>query len=115
MSDDKTININSFYQSGGITAHTVNMGVQPRHINDAIKSDLVNKLSVHKEKDISVTSSLGDGEAAVFAHEIGEYLKSKGYKVHSGNQAVWSRPVLGQGIEFPGDGTVSILIGSNNG
>jgi len=114
MSDDKTININSFNQSGGITAHTVNMGVQPRHINDAIKSDLDNKLSGHsKENEIRIASSFGDGEAAIFAHEIVEYLKSKGHKVHGGIYEVWSRPIIGQAISFNNDGTVSIRVGTN--
>ncbi len=113
MSENNKINITSFYQSGGITAHTVNIGSQPRHINVELKSDLDAKLAGHKEKMITITSLLGDGEAISFAYEIGEYLKSKGYKVNGNNQAVWSNPVKGQGISFNDDSTVSIWVGSN--
>jgi hypothetical protein len=107
------VNVTSYFQSGGITAHTVNIGAQPRHINEALKNNLENNLSNHKEKDIKIMSLMGDGEANVFAHEIREYLISKGYKVNGFSQAVWPTPLKGQGIEFPSDGTVLIWVGSN--
>jgi hypothetical protein len=110
---NNNVKITSYFQSGGITAHTVNVGIQQRHINNELTKQLDSLLTTHKNNKIDISSSLGDGEALSFADEIENYLKSKGYDVHGGNQVVWSRPIRGQEISFEDDGTVSIRIGSN--
>jgi hypothetical protein len=91
----------------------VNVGVQPRHINNELIKQLDSLLANYKNNKIVISSSLGDGESLSFADEVENYLKSKGCNVHGKNQAVWSRPIRGQEISFEDDGTVSIRISSN--
>src|SRR6266568_4524387 len=113
MNNNNNVNVTSYFQSGGITAQTVNVGAQQRHLNNELKMQLDNLLVNRKNSKINISSSLGDGEALSFADEIENYLKSIGYNVHGKNQSVWSRPIRGQEISFDDDETVSIRIGSN--
>jgi len=111
--DDKKsiVNITSHNQSGGITAHTVNLGPQDRVLSDNAASQLDTELSKHPGKKISVTSVLGDPEAFKFATQIMVYLKEQGYDVDGVNQAVYTAPVRGQHIR-PTDDKVDIIIGA---
>lgn len=102
-------NITSINQSGGITAHTVNVGPQPRRLDAGTASNLENLLS--KDKKIMITAVLGDGEAFQFASEILNHLKSRGYTVDGVNQAVYSQPVMGQIVQSTAGG-FDIIIGT---
>jgi hypothetical protein len=57
MPDDKKISVTSYNQSGGITAHTVNVGTPPRTLSDSqsapLKAQILSKLS--RTKPITVT------------------------------------------------------------
>lgn len=111
MSDkNNKVNITSFNQMGGITAGTVNIESQNRQMNGQIGSQLKNKIPV--DAKVSVTAVLGDGEAFGFANQIFQWMKSNGYENVTGvNQAVYTKPVLGQMINTTDDG-FAIVIGS---
>ena len=106
------ISISSFNQSGGITAHTVNVGAPHRVVDADVKSQL-NKLMVGR-KEITVTAVMGDAEAFQFATGIFNYLKEQGATVEAGvNQAIFDKPVVGQiAEESPKDGRLRIIIGA---
>lgn len=110
MSDDKRpINITSFNQMGGITAHSVNIGAQPRRLDDGLRSQL--KSMIPRDKKVNVTAQMGDGEAFQFAEAIRSYLASSGYDVEGVDQAVFAQAVMGQIVE-PGPDRTRIIIGT---
>lgn len=100
--------ITSHNQSGGITAHTVNIGSPPRQLDPASAVQL--EQNIPKDKPVKVTAVMGDQEAFAFASQITSYLKSKGYSVDGVNQAIYSQPVIGQFIN-PSAGGYDIVIG----
>jgi hypothetical protein len=73
----------SYGQTGGITAGTVNIGPQPRDLNSAwgepFKSQMLRNLP--RDKDLTVTSILGDTETSDLAVQIWNFLKSNGFKM----------------------------------
>jgi hypothetical protein len=109
MNEKPQQNVTSYNQSGGITAHTVNMGPQPRSVTPDFEGELMRVTSGHKK--ITVTCVLGDGEGFQFAAAITNYLKAKGVNVEGVNQAVYSGPVLGQQMRIEGD-TLHLIIGT---
>ena len=99
--DDKTIiNISSTLQSGGITAHTVNMASPARHINASNAAQIKEVIEENEFEKITVTAALNDAEAFGLASEILELIKSLGYEADGVNQAVWMPPPVGQGVEM---------------
>lgn len=102
-------NVSSNSQSGGITAGIVNLGPNSRHIDDGVKSQLKN--TVDKSKKVVITAVLGDPEAFNFAHEVLKFLQDEQYNAEGVNQAIYSKPVIGQFIEQK-PGQVNIVIGS---
>ena len=104
----QVFNVTSKNQQGGITAGIVNVGPRPRHLNQALKNQLVTMLP-DKSRQITITSVMGDGEAFKFAMEIKDYLTAQGYSVKGVNQAVFSGPIIGQ--QFNPD-TLTLTIGT---
>jgi hypothetical protein len=100
--------ITSTNQSGGITAGTVNVGSQPRVLDDDAKMPLLK--GVPKIKPVQVTAVLGDGEAMSFATAIMNFLKVNGYTVYGINQAVYTTIVSGTIITLEADQT-QIVVG----
>ena len=105
----QNINVTSFNQAGGITAHTVNVGPQSRGMTPQFEQELMRIAAGHKK--ITVTCVLGDGEAFQFASAITNYLKGKGFNVDGVNQAVYMQPVMGQQMSIKGD-TLELVIGT---
>jgi hypothetical protein len=103
-------NIISINQHGGITAGTVNISPQARTLNAGLTLQLENLLKDHKRSKVDIVAVLGDQEAYQFATQIDEYLKEHGYLTSGVSQAVFSKPALGQNVEF-GTDTVKIVIG----
>ncbi len=114
MSEDNKpeINITSYNQSGGITAHTVNIGMQTRHLDLQEASQLDQHLLQFKSTAVRVTSVLGDQEAFLFANEIKDYLTSKGFAVAGVDLARYTQPVVGKFIR-QSNNVIEIIIGSN--
>ena len=111
MAEKDNIFISSENQSGGITAHTVNVGSQARTLTPQLASQLEMELSKHEGKKIIVTAVMGDQEAFQFANQILEHLRANGIIADGVNQAVYTSPVTGQRINHDDD-KVDIIIGS---
>lgn len=105
------INITSTNQSGGITAHTVNIGPTARSMNEQIGQQL--KQHIPTSAKVSVTAVMGDGEAFGFANQVLAWLRANGYATDEGvNQAVYSQPVMGEILEKKDDSQFELIIGS---
>jgi hypothetical protein len=74
-------NVTSIGQSGGITAGIVNVGPQPRRLDEGLKTQLA-QLLPNKTREVKIQAILGDSEAIVFATQIKNYLNSR--RVQSG-------------------------------
>jgi hypothetical protein len=72
------INVTSNYQSGGITAHTVNLNptYQRKLGNNARKELLQN---TPRNKEIVIWATMGSEEAYKLASEIFQFMKGAGY------------------------------------
>lgn len=106
---DSNHNVTSYNQLGGITAHTVNIGAQPRSITPDFERELTRITQGYKK--FTVTCVLGDGEAFQFANAVMASLKARGLNVEGVNQAVYTVPVLGQQMRPDGE-TLHLIIGT---
>jgi len=89
-----TINITSNNQSGGITAHTVNIGHMRLTYQDEIAASLAAALP--KEKPVRLTS-IGSQNDMAIAQQYLSSLQSNGFKVsHETHIGVMSPPPDGQ-------------------
>ena len=102
--------VTSHNQTGGITAHTVNFGPQPRRMDETLKAKILS--DIPRSKPITVTALLGDGEACQFAEEIHAFLKNHGFPVAEGgiSQGVFSGTV--NGLTFDPDSS-EFVVGAN--
>ncbi|MCB9262869.1 MAG: hypothetical protein H6607_10890 [Flavobacteriales bacterium] len=92
----QVINVTSHNQQGGITAGVVNISSQPRQLTNEAAGQLNQLISSKKGQTITVTCTMGDGEAFGYATQIKNYLTTNGISVNGVNQAVYSQPVIGQ-------------------
>ena len=93
---NQNVSITSNNQSGGVTAHTVNIGATPRQLNAASAQQLLQGLP--RDKPVTVVAVMGDQEAFSFASQILNHLRANGYTVSGVDQAVYSQPMRGQFI-----------------
>jgi len=93
---NQNISITTNNQTGGITAHTVNIGSARRLLDAASAQQLLQALP--KDKPVRVVSVMGDQEAFAFATQILDHLMTHGYQAEGVDQAVYSQPVVGQFI-----------------
>jgi hypothetical protein len=80
MSSDDT-RVTSYNQSGGITAHTVNIGSQRRSLSNMPKLRASLLADLPRDKPIDVEHTFGDAEAANLADEIYEFLRVNAFKL----------------------------------
>lgn len=74
-------NVNSYFQTGGITAHTVNLHRAPDRVLDAsTASQLLSALS-DRGRSLRIEAIEGDQEALRFADSIATYLLANGVRV----------------------------------
>lgn len=111
MNNNPYINVSSYFQSGGITAHTVNLGAPPRHLDSASQAQLKSKLPTGTK--VKIMCAWGDQEAFQFASETREFLIAKGYEVGNVIHSMFNKPVFGQHAEKTADGH-TLIIGTNN-
>lgn len=110
--EKNNIFITSNYQSGGITAHTVNMGLPPRSMNDFHANEL--KKILPNGSNVHVLAIAGDLEAANFAEGILNWLKLNGYNVHdSVGYGMFFGKIMPQNFKQIGDNDYELLIGAN--
>lgn len=103
--------VQSYNQSGGITAHTVNLGPQPRHMSDVLKRQILQELP--RTRPITVVAIMGDAEAHHFAQEIHAFLGANGFPLKEANgisQAMYN--VTPKGLGFNPD-TSEFIVGAN--
>jgi hypothetical protein len=110
FNNNQNISITSNNQSGGITAHTVNIGSMRRQLDAASAQKLLQTLP--KNKTVKVVAVMGDQEAFAFATQILGHLKANGYQAEGVDQTIYSQPVLGQFIN-PTDSGFEIVIGGH--
>ena len=104
------INVTSNYQSGGITAGVLNVGVQRRRFTEKDAQQLTQ--AIPKGADVTVTATMSSDEALAFAYEIYNWMKVNGYpEVQGPNSAMWTQPVFGKVIRQYGE-KYEILIGT---
>ncbi|MDA4848241.1 hypothetical protein [Hoeflea poritis] len=73
-------NVTSHHQSGGITAHTVNINEKRQRVMpQAMKDGLLRELP--KDRPIRVLGMNGDTESNNFAREIHDFLAGNGYEM----------------------------------
>jgi hypothetical protein len=93
-----SITVTSHGQRGGITAGVVSIGSQPRNLDAGFQNQLLHFLP-EKDKQVTVTCVMGDGEAFRFATQIREFLVGQGYIVAGVKRAVFLAPVEGEIID----------------
>ena len=91
--NERTINVTSYGQGGGITAYNVNIGPQDRKLTPQLADQLISHIKDSSIEEITITAVLGDQEAFQFANIIKRFLEDNGYSVDGVNQAVYSQPV----------------------
>jgi hypothetical protein len=72
--------VTSYNQTGGITAHTVNIGPPRRELTDSLKQHL---LTLPLDKPITVTAVMGVSDASELANEIRSFLAQSGFPMAS--------------------------------
>ena len=78
--------VTSHGQSGGITAHTVNMTAPDRHLNEDMKAGLLKMIP--KDRLIHVICPMSDSEAYRLGSEIWQYMRANGYQMSSDGLSV---------------------------
>ncbi len=108
--EKSNVTVNSYNQSGGITANQVNIGKLARTLNVELQTQLQQLLAENKTQEISITSVMGDGEAFGFATQIKNFLEQQGFIINGVNQAVYTQAVVGQSFNSK---NLEIIIGTN--
>jgi hypothetical protein len=108
---DNSVNVTSINQSGGVTAHTVNMGPPPpRQMHDELGAKL--KQVVPANSKVAILSVMGDNEAFVYANSVKNWMVRNGYSYVDGvGQIALGEPRYGQAILQVADG-FQLIIGS---
>jgi hypothetical protein len=119
MSDYRgPINVTSYNQSGGITAHTVNVGATARRITDPRAAPLKEQIlrELPKDKPITILAVMGDTEAIQFAYDIHAFMKENGFNMKEPNgisQGVFAGVVNGLQRRDEPDGSITFIVGAN--
>lgn len=111
MKDKRVTEIKSINQSGGITAHTVNVGAQRRQMTEKDGAQI--KDVIPTDAQVTVATVFGDSEAFAFAIQVREWLLKNGYAEVKGvnEYGGLAVPIFGQEISKTKDG-YQIFIGS---
>lgn len=78
-----TFKVESYQQSGGITAGKLNVKIQPgwRKLNEQDRQSLAKLIADERGKPFKLVTELGNVEAMTYAIEIRETLKDNGIEV----------------------------------
>ena len=113
--DRPTINITSNYQSGGITAHTVNLNAVPqRKLGPQASQQLLREVPI--EKEVVVYSTVGHEESFNLACEIYSFMKVSGYRLFGGGPMpqIFFPQLLGMQILVDERAEISVGLMSEN-
>jgi len=111
----ETHNVQSFNQSGGVTAHTVVVpSVPARHLTDELRVDLDREINVPEgaNNPVVIEALLGNSEALQYAEEIKQYLVERGRQVEGVYPTLWAFPHHGIKI-LTRNTQIVIQVGSN--
>lgn len=108
---EKKIHIQSFNQSGGITAHTVNIGKPQRIVTQEILQEALRLIADKKGQVISIICVFGDAEALIFANQLKTLLSESGHTISGVDQGAYSQPVTGMNYNSE---KMEFVIGTNN-
>ncbi len=108
--DKPTFDVRSYNQSGGITAGQINVGKQPRVLNEASKEQLRKMISEWPGAEIVVAGTLGDGESMGLAQKIIDFLRKEGREVSGPDQVVMTQPFNGVSVNHE-NGKIQIRVG----
>lgn len=86
MSSDADQRVTSYYQYGGITAHTVNVDTRARALHADMEAALLRDLP--NDRPVLVLGMNGNAESMAFAHEIYGFPKGHGYEM-KGESPSW--------------------------
>lgn len=102
--------VTSHNQVGGITAHTVNFGPQPRRLQETLKAQILSEIP--RSTPIKVLALLGDAEACQFAEEIHAFLRNSGFPLAEEgiSRCIFSGTI--KGLNFNPD-TSEFIVGAN--
>lgn len=110
--DDKKAVVTSYNQSGGITAHTVNLGPPARHVAGTWLQWLNDRIPTGSKVEVEVV--MGDSEAVRFAHEIEGYLQqTRGCTITTFAQSMIPGDPAGQQITRRDDGSYHVIVGAH--
>jgi hypothetical protein len=107
------ININSYNQMGGVTAHTVHVGRLPRTMNAALQNQILTQLP--RDKPITVIAVMGDSEACLFAEQIHAFLKANDFPLKEDggiSQGVFTPMPKGLTV-VPKEAGLDFVVGAN--
>jgi len=107
-----SINVTSYHQSGGITAHTVNVNPRfQRALGDEIRQKLLQNVS--RQKLAVVWATNGDDESYRYAAEIFNFLKSNGFNLFGTAPVnnIFTSPLYGVTVNPHADDKTDIYVG----
>lgn len=104
-------NINSFGQTGGITAGQVNIHkpIGRTALTDSDKTILLNELM--KSDTIEVVTVFSDPEAYNYAELILNYLINNNYKAKGVNPAMYAKPITGLHVNRINSEKIKVIVG----
>lgn len=79
--NEKTVNVTSYNQSGGITANQVNIGTVPRVINPESESLFLNEIKKFPPKHIKIKALFSDSESQSLSIMIKNVFEKAGWTV----------------------------------
>ena len=110
-SKSKKIKVTSINQQGGITAGSVNIGPQPRIMNEQLSNQI--KQRIPTSAKVTVIAVLRDGEAFEFANQVLDWLNANGYANTKGvDQDIYDRSLTAQRIKRVSDNEFELKIGT---
>jgi hypothetical protein len=109
--------VTSHNQSGGITAHTVNIAPQARDLNSPEFNETKEQIlrEIPKTQKVMVSAAFGDSEAFKLACQIHDFMKANGHDVQDGvMHAMLSKPIQGMIVDTVNPEKWSLIVGSRD-
>jgi hypothetical protein len=101
--------VTSASQTGGVTAHTGEMPGADRHLDEAVKSQLLEIMP--RDRTVEVEAPMNDPEAAAFAQEIFDFLTGEGFVMQKKLRfSMRVPPLVGQHFDLESDPAVAKLL-----
>jgi hypothetical protein len=99
--NDKTVNITSYNQSGGITANHVNIGAIPREINSESEILFINEIKKYPVENIKIRTLFSDAESQSMSIKIKNIFEKVGWSVEGPIYEIPNQPMYNVTIGIP--------------